>query len=38
VFNHRDAQALLQAFTQSIEQILAKYPLQWFNYYDFWKA
>ncbi len=37
-FNHRDAQSLLQAFTQSIEQILAKYPLQWFNYYDFWKA
>ncbi|PPL03725.1 LpxL/LpxP family acyltransferase [Parapedobacter indicus] len=38
VFNHRDAQSLLEAFTQSIEQILAKYPLQWFNYYDFWKA
>lgn len=37
-FSHRDAQSLLQAFTQSIEQILAKYPLQWFNYYDFWKA
>jgi len=37
-FSHRDAQSLLHAFTQSIEQILAKYPLQWFNYYDFWKA
>src|SRR5690606_603301 len=37
-FNHRDAHSLLQAFTQSIEQILEKYPLQWFNYYDFWKA
>jgi len=38
IFNHRDAQSLLHAFTQSIEQILAKYPLQWFNYYDFWRA
>ncbi len=37
-FDHRDAQSLLQAYTRSIEQILAKYPLQWFNYYDFWKA
>ena len=37
-FNHRDAQSLLQAYTQSIEQILEKYPLQWFNYYDFWRA
>ncbi|MGK6351641.1 LpxL/LpxP family acyltransferase [Parapedobacter sp. DT-150] len=37
-FNHRDAQSLLKAYTQSIEQMLAKYPLQWFNYYDFWKA
>ncbi|MFC3198951.1 hypothetical protein ACFOET_15110 [Parapedobacter deserti] len=37
-FNKRDAQSLLHAFTQSIEQILVKYPLQWFNYYDFWKA
>src|SRR5690606_23998018 len=38
MFNHRDSQSLLHAFTQSIEQILTKYPLQWFNYYDFWKA
>ncbi|MBK1440795.1 hypothetical protein JHJ32_12410 [Parapedobacter sp. ISTM3] len=38
VFDHRDAKSLLQAYTQSIEQILTKYPLQWFNYYDFWKA
>ncbi len=37
-FTHRDAQSLLHAYTQSIEHILAKYPLQWFNYYDFWKA
>ena len=37
-FNHRDAQSLVHAYTQSMEQILEKYPLQWFNYYDFWKA
>ena len=37
-FTHRNAQSLLQAYVQSIEQVLAKYPLQWFNYYDFWKA
>ncbi|SEL69227.1 LpxL/LpxP family acyltransferase [Parapedobacter koreensis] len=38
VFDHRDAQSLLHAYTRSIEQILVKYPLQWFNYYDFWGA
>jgi len=37
-FTHRDAHSLLRAYIESIEQILAKYPLQWFNYYDFWKA
>lgn len=37
-FDHRDAKSLLQAYTQSIEHMLTKYPLQWFNYYDFWKA
>lgn len=36
MFNNRDAQSLLRAYTASIEEILAKYPLQWFNYYDFW--
>lgn len=33
---HRDAQGLLENYTQSIENILKKYPLQWFNYFDFW--
>lgn len=37
-FTHRDAHSLLEAYTDSMEQILARYPLQWFNYYDFWKA
>lgn len=37
-FKNRDTAALLDAYTRSIEQMLDKYPLQWFNYYDFWKA
>lgn len=32
----RDAQGLLKNYTDSVEQILKKYPLQWFNYFDFW--
>lgn len=38
IFKTRDAQSLLDAYTKSMEQMLDKYPLQWFNYYDFWKA
>ena len=33
---HRDEKALLQAYVESTEGILKKYPLQWFNYFDFW--
>ena len=33
---HRDHNALLQSYTESLEWILKKYPLQWFNYFDFW--
>ncbi len=36
-FKARDAQGLLKEYTESMEQILKKYPLQWFNYFDFWK-
>ena len=32
----RDAQALLDAYTENMEQMLKKYPLQWFNYFNFW--
>jgi len=32
----RDAQGLLKNYTHSIEWILNQYPLQWFNYFDFW--
>ena len=31
-----DAQALLDAYTENMDQILKKYPLQWFNYFNFW--
>ncbi|RZJ54880.1 MAG: lipid A biosynthesis acyltransferase, partial [Flavobacterium sp.] len=33
---HRDEKALLKEYTQSVENIIHKYPLQWFNYFDFW--
>ena len=33
---HRDEKGLLQEYVQSVESILQKYPLQWFNYFDFW--
>jgi len=35
-FKARDAQGLLKEYTESMEGILKKYPLQWFNYFDFW--
>ncbi len=35
---HRDAQGLLKEYCQSVESILKKYPLQWFNYFDFWNV
>lgn len=36
-FKARDAQGLLKEYIQSMEWILKKYPMQWFNYFDFWK-
>ncbi|WP_432670183.1 lipid A biosynthesis acyltransferase [Flavobacterium sp. SM2513] len=32
----RDEKGLLKAYTQSVEAMLEKYPLQWFNYFMFW--
>ncbi|MFH6602735.1 lipid A biosynthesis acyltransferase [Maribacter algicola] len=29
-------QLLLKEYTKSMEWMLTKYPLQWFNYFDFW--
>ena len=34
---HRDAQHLLETYATNLESMLEKYPLQWFNYFDFWK-
>lgn len=28
---------LLEKYTEQLEWILARYPLQWFNYYNFWR-
>lgn len=36
-FKQRDAQAVLNSYTDSVSQMLKKYPYQWFNYFDFWK-
>jgi predicted LPLAT superfamily acyltransferase len=33
---HRDEKGLLREYTQSVEMMVQKYPLQWFNYFDFW--
>lgn len=35
---HRDAQGLLKEYTESVSWMLSKYPLQWFNYFDFWNS
>lgn len=32
----RNPQILLKSYTQNLEKMLTKYPLQWFNYFDFW--
>ncbi len=32
----RNAQDLLEKYTQSVTEIVTKYPHQWFNFYDFW--
>lgn len=32
-----DPESLLEAYTDSMEQMLRKYPLQWFNYFNFWE-
>ena len=29
---------LAQAFAMQLEEIVRRYPTQWFNYYDFWKV
>lgn len=36
-FKYRDPKSLLNAYIKSMEKLLNKYPLQWFNYFDFWE-
>ncbi|KFF17934.1 LpxL/LpxP family acyltransferase [Flavobacterium hydatis] len=36
VVKHRDEKGLLSAYIENVESMLKKYPLQWFNYFDFW--
>ncbi|KMQ66884.1 lipid A biosynthesis acyltransferase [Chryseobacterium angstadtii] len=33
---NRDSQGLLNSYVQNLESMIRKYPLQWFNYFDFW--
>jgi predicted LPLAT superfamily acyltransferase len=35
-FKKRDAEGLLANYVKSMEWIINQYPLQWFNYFDFW--
>lgn len=35
---HRDERGVLKAYIESVESMVRKYPLQWFNYFDFWQA
>lgn len=32
------AEALAEAYVRYLEQMVLKYPRQWFNFYDFWKV
>lgn len=36
IVKHRDEKGLLSAYIENVESMLKKYPLQWFNYFDFW--
>lgn len=36
IVKHRDEKVLLKAYTENLEMMLKEYPLQWFNYFDFW--
>lgn len=37
VEREKEISSLLNEYSKETEKILKKYPLQWFNYYDFWK-
>jgi predicted LPLAT superfamily acyltransferase len=35
--NGDTSKTILNQYTQSLEEMVKRYPEQWFNYYDFWK-
>jgi predicted LPLAT superfamily acyltransferase len=35
--SHEKVQKYAQSYAQAIEEMLQKYPEQWFNFYNFWK-
>lgn len=35
---HRDEKALLRNYIASLESMIERYPVQWFNYFDFWQV
>lgn len=37
VSDPRNPQILLNSYVENLEWMVKKYPLQWFNYFDFWK-
>lgn len=36
--SRQTAHGMAQQFAQQLEQMVRKYPAQWFNYYDFWQT
>jgi predicted LPLAT superfamily acyltransferase len=36
-YREKEILALCKEYTEETEKIVRQYPLQWFNYYDFWK-
>lgn len=34
----RDSEMLLKEYSESVSWMLEKYPLQWFNYFNFWNS
>ncbi|HUH28234.1 lipid A biosynthesis acyltransferase [Gelidibacter sp.] len=36
-YKQGDINDLLKKYTESVEHMVKKYPLQWFNFYDFWE-
>lgn len=35
---HSDAKELTEKYASNLEAVVKKYPLQWFNYYNFWNT